>query len=486
MSITVTCDACSHTLKVKDELAGKRGKCPKCQATIVIPALSAVTGTTTTRVIPPKPALPPSDTKPTNTTPVHAAPQSRPPLSAAEIRSQVLDAFPTSLERPKTPLGFKLRVLVTAGVVLLFPLLYALLVLGLWGGAIWYLLSMGSLQTAAPGFGGMLIYYGPVALGIGLGLLLLKPLIAPRPAIGRPKPLSRDKAPLLFELQDKIAAALGASAPGKMAADCSLGVEEWGGGLELGLPRVVALRVDELAGMLAHHCAHRARGTGAGSAGFLRGMCGFFFRAVRGKDAWDEGVYRATTKRGSWLGKLLWPVRLAFGLVKVLLWPLNYLTHMLAGLVVQKTEYQADLDQCRLVGSARLISSLKGWYALDFAWQQVLADLSFQRGEQQLPDSLPRQLELNFADVPEDFREILAERVNEAETSDFANHPADKDRIAAAQEAALPGAYSCSLPASVLFADFDTLARDVTWEYYLVELGPPLERRFLRTVTPSK
>lgn len=41
MSIEVTCGQCSATFKVKDESAGKRGKCPKCQGPIVVPMLEA-------------------------------------------------------------------------------------------------------------------------------------------------------------------------------------------------------------------------------------------------------------------------------------------------------------------------------------------------------------------------------------------------------------------------------------------------------------
>ena len=35
--ISVTCSKCGHTLSVKDKYAGKKGLCPKCQATIQIP-----------------------------------------------------------------------------------------------------------------------------------------------------------------------------------------------------------------------------------------------------------------------------------------------------------------------------------------------------------------------------------------------------------------------------------------------------------------
>jgi len=40
MTIRLTCAKCGSQLKVKDELAGKQGHCPKCKADLVIPALS--------------------------------------------------------------------------------------------------------------------------------------------------------------------------------------------------------------------------------------------------------------------------------------------------------------------------------------------------------------------------------------------------------------------------------------------------------------
>ena len=41
MPISVTCPQCEFIVKVKDEYAGKRGKCPKCKTTVQIPAAEA-------------------------------------------------------------------------------------------------------------------------------------------------------------------------------------------------------------------------------------------------------------------------------------------------------------------------------------------------------------------------------------------------------------------------------------------------------------
>src|SRR5262245_61440961 len=38
MAIKFNCTHCSHGLTVKDELAGKKGRCPRCKNVITVPA----------------------------------------------------------------------------------------------------------------------------------------------------------------------------------------------------------------------------------------------------------------------------------------------------------------------------------------------------------------------------------------------------------------------------------------------------------------
>lgn len=45
MSIRVSCHSCSASFKVKDEYAGKRGKCPQCGNPVVVPEGVGPTGT---------------------------------------------------------------------------------------------------------------------------------------------------------------------------------------------------------------------------------------------------------------------------------------------------------------------------------------------------------------------------------------------------------------------------------------------------------
>lgn len=469
LTISVTCSQCGTTLKVKDELAGKRGKCPKCQGAVQIPPLasrSAVTGTATVR---PQATSPAVDDNATSAT-------------ADERRAQVLDTIGGEIERPKAPFSFRLRLTLAACAVCLLHSLYAGLILLFAGFAVAWFLQGPRFLAGTTGLGQAILHYGPVLAGLLIALALLKPLLAPRPSKGKAKALARDKAPLLFELVEKVAAVIGAEPPSQIQIDCNPALQGSRSRLLIGLPLVAGASVQQLAGMIAHECGRHVRGTAAGTADFLRRNSGFYYRAVKERDAWDEAVHAATTSRRSHVGKLLWPLRLLFGLVKVLLWPLMYLARMLSGLLLQKTEYDADLCQIRLIGSRSFEATFRSLRVIDFAWQQVRADLVFQRKENQLPDNLPRQLQSAIAQVPEDFRAGLAVQGDATETADFALIPAEKDRLAAARSAAASGIYSCPLPATVLFHDFNTLAKEVTWDYYLVELGPPLERRFLQPV----
>jgi hypothetical protein len=455
LPISVTCPQCSTTLKVKDELAGKRGKCPKCQGAVQIPAGNGTAA------------------KPTTVAVVKVDV----PASVEERRAMVLEPLAGSIEKLQSPFSFRLRMMLAAMAICLLPVLYLALILLFGGGAIaWYLYALQWIGSGA------VLLYGPVAMGLLIAVSLLKPLVTPRPTKGKAKSLPREKAPLLYELVEKVASVIGAEAPQQIAVDGNTALHGSKSRLLIGLPLAASVTTQQLAGMIAHECGRHVKGTAAGTAGFVRGISHFLFRAVKERDAWDEAVYAATTSRRRILGKVLWPLRLLFGLVKVLLWPLMYLSRMFSGLLLQKTEFDADLCQIRLIGSKPFEATFRALRVMDFAWQQVQADLVFQHKENQLPDNLPRQLESAIGQIPDEFRVGLAVEADTTETADFALIPAEKDRLAAAHSAAAPGIYSCPLPATILFGDFDALAKDVTWDYYLVELGPPLERRFLHPV----
>ena len=78
MAIPVTCPKCTHTLKVRDELAGGRGRCPKCNSPVLIPLAP------TAATAPPEPVR-----------------------SAADVREQVLGSFQGTFHAPAVSLARK-------------------------------------------------------------------------------------------------------------------------------------------------------------------------------------------------------------------------------------------------------------------------------------------------------------------------------------------------------------------------------------------
>jgi hypothetical protein len=118
------------------------------------------------------------------------------------------------MEKLSAPFSFRLRMFLAATAICLLPALYAVLVTLFLGGAVMWFLYAPSIVGS-----GAVLLYGPSAVLLVIGLALLKPLVAPRPTKGKTKSLAQDKAPLLFELVDKIASILNADAPKQITVD---------------------------------------------------------------------------------------------------------------------------------------------------------------------------------------------------------------------------------------------------------------------------
>jgi hypothetical protein len=56
--VSFACPGCSKSLKVKDELAGKKVRCPGCQKAVAVPKSAALPQMAEERTLPPKPAAP--------------------------------------------------------------------------------------------------------------------------------------------------------------------------------------------------------------------------------------------------------------------------------------------------------------------------------------------------------------------------------------------------------------------------------------------
>src|SRR5215467_3537279 len=100
MPIRVICGSCHAAFRARDDAAGKRGRCPKCGASVEVPG----------------PA--------THTAPALGAERTVPPPGPKARMQAILDAFSGEIVAVRTTLGYRLGVLLVTGIMLLLPILY--------------------------------------------------------------------------------------------------------------------------------------------------------------------------------------------------------------------------------------------------------------------------------------------------------------------------------------------------------------------------
>src|SRR5438270_6481316 len=105
MTISVTCGCCKATFRAKDEHAGKRGKCPRCQAALEIP-----------------PPLAPQDK--------NAAIAQRPRAKASPhlVMQQILQAFQGDIQPTPRTAAYRVSILFLTLGLLVLPALYLALI----------------------------------------------------------------------------------------------------------------------------------------------------------------------------------------------------------------------------------------------------------------------------------------------------------------------------------------------------------------------
>src|SRR5690606_33534294 len=103
----------------------------------------------------------------------------------------------------------------------------------------------------------------------------------------------------IWALVERICAAVRAPVPRTIAVDADVNASAsfergWLGfftgnlRLTIGLPLVTGLRLDELAGVLAHEFGHFAQGGGMRVSFVVRSISGWFARVVYERDSWDQ------------------------------------------------------------------------------------------------------------------------------------------------------------------------------------------------------
>lgn len=510
MAITMTCGKCQQTLAVEEEFAGKKGKCPKCQSILQIPAAlaaqqppvkpptakhSQVPGGSTR----PQPAPHPTTARGNTRNPTPAAaqqvvaaqratvkPKLSPEKTAAELRRQVLGGFRGEIPRVWTSPLYKLAILATALIMVVLPLIY-LAIIGLVCGAVWWHLTHSHVIFQSVRGRAMLmalvIYCAPLVIGVIVIAFMFKPLLA-RPANeGRRRSVTPTSDPLLFEFVSHICTLVGAPQPRRIDIDCQINASAgfrrgWlslitGRDLVLtiGMPLVAGLSLRQFAGVLAHEFGHFSQGAGMRLSYVVRSINMWFLRVVYQRDEWDEWLANIGSELDRRIGWVFLVAQGSVWLTRRILWCLMYVGHIVAGFMMRQMEFDADKYETRLGGSESFAQTARQLRLLGLAWHGAEVDLASYHREGRLADNLPKLMLANLQQLPQNARDFVTKSIAETKTGMFDSHPSDQDRIDAARREQATGVFESNLPASVLFGNFDTASKGVTWDYYCAGMG---------------
>ncbi|MFO0888475.1 MAG: M48 family metalloprotease [Isosphaeraceae bacterium] len=507
MPIRVECPGCGGTFRVADASAGKRGKCPRCQGPIVVPAAEAAPDVA--EPVPPAPAPEPETyalaeeqggarylATSGSSGPRGPAPRSRAGSRAAPAPApqapapgklspaEILAGFRGEIPRIRPSIVYRLWILIVAAAMLLLPLLY-LAIVGLacyamyWHATHNYVVFRDVRNAKAALF----VYLGPMAVLAILIFFLFKPLFASRERRTRERSLDPSQEPLLFAFVDAVCAAVGAPTPVRIDVDCavnaSAGPERGFFSLfrkrlvlTVGLPLAATMTLREFAGVLAHEFGHFSQSAGMQLTYLVRSINAWFYRVVYERDEWDATL-DAWSKEGHIATILLaYLARLFVWLTRRILWVLMMAGHAISCIMSRQMEYDADRYQARLVGSPMVESVLRQVNVVVAAERGAFYDLGENWKEGRLADNLPRLIAANVSQIPAEGIKAINAGIDRGKTGFFDTHPADRDRFAAARRVDAPGIFHLDGPASDLFRDFDALSRAATIDYYRAVFGP--------------
>lgn len=298
----------------------------------------------------------------------------------------------------------------------------------------------------------------PVAVCLLFLLTLLEPLLVHRPPPPAPRLLERGRNSVFFSFLERLARTVGAAVPKliEVTTDADLGLHRQprrrGGRLvlTLGLPLIAGLTLEQFAGLL----------TGEFTA-FLRRPESFAVRFVRWVDDRFGQLLADCTdlqeKRKAGVGQLVGRVGLTplvdlllflvFGLTRALISLLVWITSRLRGFLEQELAKDASTNQEQLVGTSVAAATTLWASALRQAQRQVVLGFDESRFDASPPpDHLPAQVVLLALDE-------WAARGTSA-TSDPKGEEGTQPK------------FRSTLPATVLFQDFNQQARRLTAEFY--------------------
>jgi Zn-dependent protease with chaperone function len=414
-------------------------------------------------------------------------------------QQRIMQSFSGSLSQRRVPAHYILGLLMTAGAMVLLPLIYIALTGSAAAGVLWWAVEGWGLFYHTRAKAALIFYIVPLIIGILLVFFLVKPLLARKSRFLKPHRLSADQEPFLFAFAARIAAAVGAPTPASIVVDTQVNASAaFRRGprsfrsrdlqLTIGLPLAAGLDLNQLAGVLAHEFGHFAQAKGMMLTTIIRSINFWFYRVVYHEDAWDDRLRRWSKEIDFRLSAVLYTARFFIWLSRRLLRLLMRAGEAISCFMMRQMEYDADQCEVLMVGPQVFESTCRRLVELSISYHRSFQDLQSAWQEGHLAESLPELVAVNAGQIPDKVRQkALQDQIENSATGWFDTHPADGDRIDRARrlkvkpmfrwsgaELSPTGARrsAAAIPAAtMIFSDFQKLSRQVSLDYYRKVIG---------------
>ena len=381
------------------------------------------------------------------------------------------------LRAPRATPTYLLGLLVVAVVMLLLPLIYIAIILGVVGLVLLHVVFDVGLLSAGGWALPLLFYVTPIVVGGMLVLFMLKPIFLRRVEDEAKRVLVAQDEPALFELIGQVCRAVGAPFPARVQVNSMINASAGGHmglvtgsgrnlTLTIGLPLVGGLTVKQFTGILAHEMGHFRQGVGLRLSQTIRRVNNWFFVVVYARDQWDRDLR-------AWADSKLAYVALIGNVSEYVVWlsrgvlkGLMRFGNIVSCFLMRQMEFQADTYEAALVGGTLFASTARRLRYLEASSQIVGMQLSQSWNERRLADDLPALVVANTEALAPTIRREVDEAIARSKTGAFDTHPSDLDRIRRVAEVRGVVPDGEDLPASSLFRDFPSLCRGVTFDHY--------------------
>ena len=374
--------------------------------------------------------------------------------------------------RPKGRLFFRFRNYLLALLVGLLPVSYTAIIVALTGLAFWH--SHRSIQAinfnSEFGFRDFNMLVAVFAEAVASFLLIRQVLTPGAKAVTRQELMPGDQ-PEFFEMVRLVADRVGSPVPEKILLDSSAAMQcdfknSLGAllgrrlQLRMGMCLPVALDASQMVAMLAHELGFFSRGTGAGSARFIRGVHRWFYLRIQ-HDPWLEWLRdRCISHRSAWR----WMFRIFFAVIWLSLRPLRLLyaiCRLMSGETMRQMVYKADECAAQMAGSEATAAAIERRSVVANTW-----NITHERTRNQASDRLPDNIPLLV------MRELLLQTPEAVQERPACSHwldqaPTDEMRQKRILKMNCPGIVTCDGEGTSFFRNFHEVARRVTYFHYL-------------------